>query len=473
MINKIIMPAALIFLLVTVCSSQWQTDVRLTSSTGSSLTNIGRSMVSENDYLHICWIDNRDGNFEVYYKRSTNAGLTWSADHRLTNNSAYTYAACISAEGVNIHITFSDDRTGKYEIYYMKSTNKGLNWSGEIRLSSADEYHSYESDICANGNLYVAWLEERTGDLDIYFTRSTNDGSSWSSPVRLTPNTYAQKYPVLSVSGSNIHVVYQDERAGISNVEVYYMRSTNSGLNWQSEINISEHSGLSYNGYVFASGSTVHIVWDDNRSGDREVYYRRSTNNGANWSGDAIITVEPGISAGPSIKASGNYAHMIWSDERDGNREIYYKISTNNGSSWSGDLRLTNNPGYSGAASLCLAGNVVNVLWYDDRNGNNEIYYKRNPTGNPSGISAISSEVPDKFSLSQNYPNPFNPVTNIEFSILHSGLTKLVIYDVLGREMETLVSSELNPGTYKAEWDASKYNSNSGWFYRNKEDDPC
>ena len=81
------------------------------------------------------------------------------------------------------------------------------------------------------------------------------------------------------------------------------------------------------------------------------------------------------------------------------------------------------------------------------------------------GIQPISSEVPNKFSLSQNYPNPFNPVTKIKFSIPPSrgvrGVTKITIYDVLGREVAVLIN--------EVEWSAVGGGSNypSGvYFYK-------
>lgn len=462
--KNIIITHLILFTFVFSGYAQWQSDTRLTNNSGSSITNTGKCIVSVNNYLHILWTDNRDGNYEVYYKHSTNAGLNWIPDMRLTGNSGYTYAPSISAEGTNVYISFSDDRTGNFEIYFMKSTNNGLNWSNEVMVSTNDAYHSYQSDVKAGVYVYVAWLEER-GDLDIYFTRSSNYGSSWSIPVRINPNIYPQKYPVLSVSGSNVHCVFQDERFGISNTEVFYMRSTNNGINWSGEMNISDHSGFSYNGYVFSYGSTVHIVWDDDWAGNREIFYRRSTNNGVDWSGNTILTINAGTSGLPSIKASGNYTHLVWEDDRDGNREIYYSFSSNNGSSWGSDLRLTNSAGYSGTASLCLAGNIVNVLWYDARNGNNEIYYKRNPTGNPVGVTLSGTEIPAQYSLEQNYPNPFNPTTNFEFRIADFGLVNLAIYNILGREIETLVNENLKPGIYKADWNASE-NSSGVYFYK-------
>lgn len=76
-----------------------------------------------------------------------------------------------------------------------------------------------------------------------------------------------------------------------------------------------------------------------------------------------------------------------------------------------------------------------------------------------TGINQTSNVVPDKFNLFQNYPNPFNPATKIKFDLAKSTLTKLVVYDVLGKTVETLVNKELFAGTYEYTWNATKYNS--------------
>jgi hypothetical protein len=64
----------------------------------------------------------------------------------------------------------------------------------------------------------------------------------------------------------------------------------------------------------------------------------------------------------------------------------------------------------------------------------------------------LSSRVPSKFSLSQNYPNPFNPTTRIQFTIVNRQLTIVKVYDVLGREVATLVNEVKQPGTYTVEF---------------------
>jgi hypothetical protein len=86
------------------------------------------------------------------------------------------------------------------------------------------------------------------------------------------------------------------------------------------------------------------------------------------------------------------------------------------------------------------------------------------------GIEDDQPAVPAQFSLKQNYPNPFNPTTYIGFQIADRGFTELKIYDVLGREIKTLMSQELSPGDYKLEWDGTNQTrqrvSSGIYFYR-------
>src|SRR4030095_6551872 len=92
-------------------------------------------------------------------------------------------------------------------------------------------------------------------------------------------------------------------------------------------------------------------------------------------------------------------------------------------------------------------------------------YHLVDTTHNPNAIQNISSEVPDRFALSQNYPNPFNPVTNINFSLPSNGTVRLVIYDVLGKLVSTLVNQNLRAGSYKVDFNASGLASGI-YFYR-------
>jgi hypothetical protein len=83
----------------------------------------------------------------------------------------------------------------------------------------------------------------------------------------------------------------------------------------------------------------------------------------------------------------------------------------------------------------------------------------------PIGIKPISNSVPDNFRLFQNYPNPFNPYTIINFQLLKNSEVKLVVYDMRGREVTTLVNEKKNVGTYQVGFDGSAYSSGI-YFYK-------
>jgi hypothetical protein len=75
------------------------------------------------------------------------------------------------------------------------------------------------------------------------------------------------------------------------------------------------------------------------------------------------------------------------------------------------------------------------------------------------------SEIPVEFALSQNYPNPFNPETTIKIQIISTGHTSLKVYDILGREVTTLINKSLKKGSYSVEFDGAGLTSGT-YFYR-------
>ena len=110
-----------------------------------------------------------------------------------------------------------------------------------------------------------------------------------------------------------------------------------------------------------------------------------------------------------------------------------------------------------GGGSSCrrqmeLLGCVINGVVYGD-------------TSMLVGIEMVSTEIPVDYALSQNYPNPFNPSTVIRFQVASNKFVKLEIYDVLGREVATLVDQQMQPGSYSVDWDASSYPSGV-YFYK-------
>ena len=94
----------------------------------------------------------------------------------------------------------------------------------------------------------------------------------------------------------------------------------------------------------------------------------------------------------------------------------------------------------------------------------------KRPLSEIVSVKQISNLVPDEFKLEQNYPNPFNPTTIIRFQVKDSRFVTLKVYDILGKEITTLVNEKLQPGTYEVPFSinqSSGYQMPSGvYFYK-------
>lgn len=458
----------LTYILYLVCSiqAQWQPDQRLTNNPGISYLsyNNAHPVVSKNDTIIVFFSDNRIMNNEIYCKWSYDGGNTWKNDQRLTFSPENSICPSSAIFGSYIHVVWYDWRDGNDEIYYKRTTNHGAGWDPDIRMTVAAGYSGTPS-LSLNGPvLHLTWEDKRDGNSEIYYKRSTNNGSSWESEIRLTNSAGTSSAPSIAVSGQLVHISWYDNRDG--NYEIYYMRSLDGGANWGPNVRLTNNVLRSELSCIAVSESDVHVVWYDNRHGNDEIYFKHSSNNGDEWSSDVRLTNASGTSRYPNIAASGLLLHLIWDDSREGPYSLYYKNSTDGGISWSADLKLTTGQVYnSHRPSLVINGESVCAVWEDFRNNNWEIYFKKNPVGNIIGIQNIGIETPKQFLLYQNYPNPFNPNTKIKFDINETAFTSLRIFDVLGSEIETLVDMKLKPGVYEVTWDGSNFQSGV-YFYK-------
>ncbi len=143
-----------------------------------------------------------------------------------------------------------------------------------------------------------------------------------------------------------------------------------------------------------------------------------------------------------------------------GNSERALLRSTNNGINWS---VMSGGPGSHLTSLDAVRINVATI--YALAVTSDLRVYKLLDTASPIGIKSILTEVPEKFGLYQNYPNPFNPVTTINYDLPVSAYVKLTVFDVLGKEIKTLVNEKQSAGKYKVDFDGTDIPSGV-YFYR-------
>lgn len=415
--------------------AQWGMDTRLTYANETSTPGVSntRSIAAHHDSIYIVWTDVRDGNAEIYFKRSLDAGASWEADVRLTDDAAFSALPSILVHGTIVHVAWYDTRAGmnNFEIYYKRSTNAGVTWGPDTRLTYDPDISWYQSLALTGSNLHVVWRETRDGNYDIFYKRSSDQGITWGADTNLTQAPGSSETPCITSCGNMLHVLWFDNRDGGA-YEIYYKRSTNQGVTWEPDIRLTYDAGVSFGPCAVAKDSMVHVVFQDSRYGNWELFYICSTDYGVTWSSEVRLTDATETSEAPSVAVSALNIHIAWWDNRDGNYEIYYKTSTDLGLTWQPDDRLTNDGSWSQDPHIAAADSMLHVIWKDGRAGNDEIYYKRNPTGNPGVEENDVSKAPSR---SWSVATVFKNTLTMQFHTMVADRFDIILYDISGAKV--------------------------------------
>ena len=401
--------------------------------------------------------------------RTTNLGINWS-----NISSGFTDVEITNITARNNIIISATNGNGTY-----RSTNYGLNWS---KIN-----YNLNTFIWQNNILFSFSYD--------YIFRSTDFGASFSqygSSISMGSAIYS--FIVKNNNSVNNYFLV------LTSLPYYLYRSTNDGLNW-----VQSNNGLPSNPYsytkLFNKDSICFIGIARNPS---SCALFKSSNFGSNW--DSIpYTNSFAIANIINFNPNDNKFYLGC------NNGVY--VSTNSGFSW---LVFNNGlPASKNVTSLFFNGDTIyaslrnggiyrtsiqSSSWTSYNEGltnlsvnsiygsNNYIYagviyggFFRRRAIVFTWVKNVSNNIPDNFELYQNYPNPFNPTTRIKFSIpngfpigtlpINTGqvgndkVVVLKVYDILGKEIATLVNESLKPGSYEVTFDGSNLPSGI-YFYQ-------
>ena len=374
--------------------AQWEPERRLTRNDASSETsiNFARNIAADDSgRVHIAWVDERDGNREIYYKRSIDGGLSWGPPIRLTVNTNESNNPSIAVDGDDVHVAWWDTRSGVPQIWHKRSLDGGLTWESDSQVTSGG--NGAHCSIAVRGpNVHLVYVDGREGQAEVFYTRSLDQGENWEASRRISEVPHNSYTPTIAVYETNIYVAWTDTRHGgfpESHEEEYFRRSTDNGVTWDDEVRLTfdpeNDPENSWAPSLAADDQYVWIAWFDFRDGNWEIYTKRSRNFGESWSSDRRLTIDEGASQRPSIAKRGDSIYIVWWDTRDFNNEIYWLSSPDLGVTWGSAQRITQNSGTSVLVTVAAAESGVHISWQDDSEGNNELYYSRIP-GTPAPV---------------------------------------------------------------------------------------
>lgn len=357
--------------------------------------------------------------------KTVNGGLNWT----LCNSGTVQYLNDIKYVNSQIVIATGDNQT------ILRSTDSGNNWV-TVQGPGDRNYQIKFLRVANSSDLVAVSSDYITPYYYSFVYKSTNSGENWN-----TLQTYS----------SSGYMHFSDLSNGWANTDVYIgppfyqyyirvYRTTNGGTNFSV---VYESSGNNVNEgiiYFYNPSLGFRVL------GLGTNYLYKSNSGGSSWS--SVFTLSPG-------REIYNF-HFInavtgWFV---GNNSMIYK-TTNGGTNWNQQISPVS------GIFTCVNFLNSNIGWIAAGSS----LLKTTSGGVPIVIQPISTEIPKHFSLSQNYPNPFNPATKIQFALPNSSDTKLVIFDAIGNEVETLVNKNLEPGIYEVSWFAEKFSSGI-YFYQ-------
>ncbi|MFY3741999.1 MAG: hypothetical protein HMLIMOIP_002461 [Candidatus Nitrosomirales archaeon] len=353
------------------------TDSGATFSTPVNLSNdvtgFLPQIVASGTNVYVVWVTG-----DIFFSRSIDSGATFSAPVNLSNTGS-TDLPQIAVSGTNVYVVWLEAISGTFDVFFSRSTDSGATFSTPVNLSNTVDLSTDQQLAVSGNNVYVVWTEDLSGN-DVFFSRSTDSGATFSTPVKLSNNTGFSKPPQIVASGNNVYVVWQNDPAtSTGKQEILFSRSTDSGATFSTPVKLSNNTGDSEFPQIAVSGSKVHVVWHDTVPGEgSEIFFSRSTDSGATFSTPVNLSNDADSSVVPQIVASGTNVYVVWINVYVTNTfDVFFSRSTDSGATFSAPLNLSNGAGSSNLSlgDMATSGNNVYVVWFGIVSGNDDVFF--------------------------------------------------------------------------------------------------
>ena len=361
-----------------------------------------------NGVLHLVWVNDSNNYKDVYYANSIDEGFSFSEPVRINSHPntvvAYTQAGPkIAIRGEEIIVVFMDDRTGYTSVYISLSTDAGISWEDDIRVSDQPYLEAYpEIGVGIDGKLhliYYSYNQNYSFNSVRYTTASSGSIEFLSSvPVGITneemePCDCCQPDIVIADNGD----LYIGYRNNISNLRMQYIvKKEYDSDSFQEPFPISYFSD--YVSYCPSSGPSLSIMENNIASG---FYVSQHNNSYVNHAYLDSLIFSGEVNVSPGSGASQNYPfvilkeffiHTAWIDYRNGNPDIYYASMQLGGDELVNEQRISDDLEESINVQkdpfLIFGNNELICFWSDNRTGDYQIFMA-NSGGEQSETIAI------------------------------------------------------------------------------------
>jgi hypothetical protein len=309
-------------------------------------------------------------------------GATFGTPVNLSNNSGFSEHPQIAAYDNKVYAIWADDTSGNREVLFTRSEDNGNSFD-KINNLSNNTSDSFNQEIAVFGeNVYVVWLDQdENNNTNILLKVSVDGGSTFGSTMNISSNANQETFPKISAYGGNVYVAWnmvkenQNERG---NQGLFFVRSLDDGKTFGNIIKLNREDNFG-EVQVAAYNETVYVVSGGLHSANVDgILFTMSTDGGGSFS-QPITIDEYGTLVNPqNVEVSaynGQVSYISTEISVSGNEEII--LLEMDGSNATRLVNLSNNAKVSECSSIALTNNNVYVVWEDISPGNHEILYAK------------------------------------------------------------------------------------------------
>jgi hypothetical protein len=418
----------------------------------------------------VTWQDYRSGTADIYAQRVNSTGSPkWTADGvAVCAAPLNVFLPEIVSDGTfGAIITWYDARSGMgFDVYAQRLNSEGFpQWTVDGVGICVAANHQYTPTLVRDGasGAIIVWYDERNVDRDIYAQRVDDVGSvQWATDgEKVCTATNDQIAPtIVAVAASGAIITWYDYRAGAAS-DIYAQRLDALGdAQWALDgIALCDVAGDQDGPTIDSDGVGGAIVtWSDYRGGaTADVYAQRVNASGTPlWTpgGVALCTAAGGQSNQTIVQDGAGGAIVTWYDERWGFSDVFaQRVDASGVPQWTSDgVAICTAASYQFVPRIASDGAAgAIVTWFDDRDGNYDVYAHRvdasgvaaDVAGPTRGPVLIASEI---------YPNPFSRTAWVDIEVVASSAVRIDVYDVAGRAVRTMTLANA-VGTRRIEFD--------------------
>lgn len=285
---------------------------------------------------------------QIFFTMSKNGGANWDNLPKTRNLSksrgeAFGPSLAINKVGkTRVYITYHDNSTGITQAYLIKS-KKAAKFKAAKNITPHDGgAFSPRVALGANESVNIVWGDTSGALRTVMFVRSTDQGETFSDPVEVARSSGDAFEPEISIGSDDaINVAWEDTRGGES--AIMFSRSTDQGETFSEPKRVSTGQGRATEAHIATDDAgNIHIVWVDASSPDAQAFYARSTDQGETFSEPSDVSRDPGARVlKPVVTTFGSKVYVAYQDERPGNKQVFLVRSEDGGGQFSNPVQVS------------------------------------------------------------------------------------------------------------------------------------